>query len=131
MAKTGDPGWNDRDVSKLPKWAQTELNRLKNDLTATQEALETALGKVQSPIEIDPYFGDYSSEKTKRPRAYIPARECIRFRLNDDQYIDVTLRDHGLHVSGGSIGSGDELVIRPQASNLFHVNFAPRFRLDI
>ena len=126
MAKTGEKPME--DVTKLPKWAQHRLQVLQSNLESTQKHLRAALGEAPSRVQVDPYFSAYT-ENQHGPRAYLRNHETVRFIFSDQHYVDVSLRDYGVLVSGEA--SADELTIRPQSGNSFFVNFAARFKQSV
>jgi len=99
----------ERDINKLPKWAQQKIERLENDLAYAKERLTA--GPENSNTFADPY-GD--------PRP-LGEGTAIEFHLGgaDDRHkrIRVRITERGwLDINGG-----DMLIVRPNASNSIEV----------
>ncbi len=85
------------DVTKLPKWAQSEINRLERDLEAAREQ-----NRLQVEGETEVFIHDYPDNHP------LPPNTTISFEL-DGERIDVDVREHHsgqkalyLYVYGGT-----------------------------
>lgn len=96
----------ERDITKLPKWAQSELRRLERDLASARETL--AAGPEDSNTFADPY-------STRRP---LGADPTILFVLGERDEIRVRVdRDsHGRAYLDVNASSG-RLMVHPRSSN--------------
>lgn len=101
---------NNKDISKLPKWAREELEGLRERVAADDhywksKALEAA-NATASNTQLVTHYGE-------EPRA-LPNDTAIRFVLGDDGgWVEVGIRNGHLQVMGGTC-----LQIRPTASNV-------------
>lgn len=95
----------ENDISKLPKWAQDEINELRQALASTHEQ-----GKTE--VSVTEFTGKGTT------RRWLPQGSVIRFQLsdNDDNYIECRVRHNKLFVMGIKT-----IVIYPDASNVVRV----------
>jgi hypothetical protein len=108
------------DVSRLPKWAQAEIQRLQRDVKSAEERLAAAFGNTETRIEIDPYRKYQGDGEGRR---FVPNNTTIRFLLEEHGEIDVRLRDNELILqASGRVGC---FCVKPQASNVVHAGFVP------
>lgn len=93
------------DETRLPKWAQQELGRLRRDLAAATSQINQLTGKEPSPIT----YRVMMEEPTN-----IPIRSTVEFKLSEiNSRISCRINQYGwLDVSGD-----DSLCIQPRASN--------------
>jgi hypothetical protein len=99
---------SERDESRLPRWAQTELTSLRANLIAAQTEIAAMTGEWATAVQIDPYPGE--------PPRYLCDRAVIRYHVGGRNYIEVTLREGELQVSGDQ-----RLAILPWAANSLKV----------
>lgn len=94
----------ERDISKLPKWAQNEIERLQHNLDSAHKRL--AAGPEDSDTFADPYYD------TPRP---LGCGTAIEFRVGPDwnQKFQARLIGEKLQIHGG-----DTIVVLPHASNV-------------
>lgn len=104
------------DETKLPKWAQTELQRLRSNMLSLEKKLQAFAGVDKTKIQIDPYSG-----RGRHPM-YLPDSITVRFTV-DGGNIDLRLRDGRLEVSASSPGAADHLSVWPRASNMVWLTF--------
>ena len=97
-----------RDISKLPKWAQAELLRLESDVDYWKARA------TEGPEDSDTFIHSYLDPTP------IGKGPIVRFQLTgDDQFRDaIQVRRDGdaIYVSGG-----DTLQVEPRASNVVKV----------
>lgn len=103
------------DVSKLPKWAQQEIDRLKRDLTDALD--EIAAG----PEDSDTFANPYSN--APRPLGKEPTIEFVLDNSDMFRTRVVRVRKDGdrLYVNGG-----DLLTIYPRSSNSLEIAVVQR-----
>lgn len=93
------------DITKLPKWAQSEIKRLNNNVESLSARL--AAGPEDSDTFADPYA------ETPRP---LGQGTTVEFRLSDGDAwgnrIRVRAKKGALYVLGG-----DGIAVFPQSSN--------------
>lgn len=95
------------DRTRLPKWAQREIERLENDLASANRKL------AEGPEDSDTFADPYSD--TPRP---LGKGTSVEFRLGPEiaDKIHVRIERGKVNVYGG-----DYLRIYPQASNVINV----------
>lgn len=102
----------ERDITKLPKWAQIEISRLQRDVKWYKDKLEA--GPDNSDTFADPY-GRAVRPLGKGPRiAFVGLpgdRQTIIARLDRDTDNEPYLEIRGLN----------SLQIQPRASNVVHI----------
>lgn len=94
-----------QDISKLPKWAQSRIEVLENDLAYYKKKYEAALAA--QDLAADEHY------------AIMPKGEkAVRFPIGDryDEAFEVRLVGRGLDVRGGS-----GILIHPRAGNSVEV----------
>lgn len=91
------------DVSKLPKWAQTEIQRLERNLESANARLNT--GPEDSDTFADPYFEESTRPLGRGTMIQFGEERGRRFRVRID-------KDGRLDVSGD-----EGLIVIPRASN--------------
>lgn len=92
---------------KLPKWAQEEINALKNHISS----LENQIAEMYGEKETNNWF--IEGPREMHP---LPKDTTVRFQIGDD-YVECHLTQDGLRVSAWH----DRIKIMPLASNSFHV----------
>lgn len=97
----------ERDLSKLPKWARQEIERLRADLAYTQEKLSA--GPADSDTFADPY--------SNAPRP-LGCGTAIEFRFGNDWSQKFQARLIGDKLQ---INAGNTLVVFPHASNVVSI----------
>lgn len=116
------------DISKLPKWAQIEIESLRGRILALQEKLSTIAGAGATDIWVE----DYSLDKN----IPFPQHSKIAFRLNgvgmtEDRDVPVLHAKIGdgpwLDLSARGFGS---LVIQPQSSNTVRIRLDEWWKRD-
>jgi hypothetical protein len=98
---------SERDVTKLPQWAQRRIEKLERDLAHARDKLS------QGPENSDTFADAYS----ENPRP-LGQGTTIRFVYGDrwHQQFQARLDGDTLHVSGGN-----SIFIEPRASNSVYV----------
>lgn len=106
----------DHDVSKLPKWARQEIERLTRDVEHLSAKLSA--GPENSNTFADPY------SDSKRPLGLDTAVEFVLDQKRWDgrgSRIRVALQDGVLNVNGD-----DQLLVMPRAANTLLIGFRER-----
>jgi len=107
----------DRDLSRLPQWAQSRIEVLERDLASAYAKL--AAGPGESDTFADPYG------EAVRP---LGTGTMIRFGgPGYDRTVDARWRNGELVVQANA-GMTDEFAIKPQASNTIRLGFIRRDR---
>lgn len=110
-----------KNVSKLPQWAQDKISELEHQLEADKkwytDKVDALSAGEDAQIVVDPYFSDYSIGFTEGT--------IIRFYLgnrkeNTHTYIDVRLSED-LKTLKVNCGDG-QIFIQPQSANRFEIS---------
>jgi len=91
---------------KLPKFAQNEINKLRNDLTWTEKKMDEMLSVEPSNVQISEY------PKNKN----LPKNSQIRFNFKNGTYIEIRIVEEQLRVHGN-----DSVKVLPRASNSLYM----------
>lgn len=96
------------DVTKLPKWARQEIERLERDLA-------NANAKLSAGPEDSDTFADAYSRQAQRP---LGKGTVVEFRFGEHwgQKFRARLEDGRLKVSGGN-----SIAVHPRASNVVEI----------
>lgn len=105
------------DRSKLPKWAQQELDRLDSAVEYHKSRLAESLGQGAESSDTEVYMG------YKEKPVGLPDGTPVHFKLSYGR-VGVRVKDGKLEVSGLGVGGG--LAIFPHVSNLVNVSVVPR-----
>lgn len=108
--------YTEAQFARLPKWAQSELQRLNANIADAEERARAAFGADETTIEVSPH----RSAEDGQARTFLPDRTVIRFRLATG-YVEASIRDGSLHLLAGR-----RLSVRPWASNVVTVEDDPR-----
>lgn len=106
------------DITKLPKWARHEIERLRVNAKAMELDMAAIVGATPTKIEIDPYRHHRDEDM---PRLFIPEKETVAFTI-DGGRIDVRLRDNAVEICAVSLGERS-LVVQPHVSNVIVCRF--------
>ena len=108
------------DISKLPKWAQTEIKRLETNAKDCQRKLDEAVGAIgtESNVWTERYDGDSPELFVK---TYLPANSTIHFKVGGHT---VTVK-HFINGSLQVLAQGGLLLVSPQSSNVVHLHTFP------
>ena len=94
------------DVSKLPKWAQIEISKLRGDLAAAHDKIAQVFNHKNSEVEIEPERASFGL-----PRLNAPARAIIRFHFGRKHI------DFSAEMGGVIVRANEGLLIHSRASN--------------
>jgi len=95
------------DRTKLPKWAQSEFDRLESDLHSAEKKMREMMGTSNEGTEVYLWQGTENFP--------LPKRSQIRFRCDparDYPHFDVSIRDGRLRIYGSGC-----FTIQPQSAN--------------
>ena len=95
----------ERDLTKLPKWASQEIERLQSNLAYVHGLLEA--GPEDSRVFAEPY--------SDHPRP-LGKDAHIEFRPTPDTKLKVAIEKDGIEVYGG-----DSLMVYPRSSNVVRI----------
>ena len=87
---------------KLPKFAQREINKLRNDLDYHKKKIDEMLSTEPSNVQIS----QYPENKN------LPNNSNIRFNFKDGNYMEISIIDEQIRVHGYNA-----IKILPRASN--------------
>lgn len=109
-----------KNIDKLPKWAQTEIIRMENEI----EFLTKKLEQVSGVAETNTFILDGLIAKP------LPKNSHIEFRLKDkygnlENKVSVMIRRDGNIDINAVSRDGSAFVVMPRASNSLYVNFVP------
>lgn len=99
------------DITKLPKWAQQEIQRLERQLSATKQALEDKENNKESLI----WTNDYTNVPVVK--RYIQDDEVSCQTKNGSLNIAITPKENYIEIRHIVNSSMDALVIHPRFSN--------------
>jgi hypothetical protein len=114
----------EHDVTKLPKWAQDEISRLKANLHDAQKRMNTMIGanSITKSNVMLPYFQQDMQDQ------YLPRNQRVQFLMphpwaeRRPGYIEV--RHHGEDLL--DIHASQPIWIEPGASNCLQIRFRSR-----
>lgn len=105
----------DKQMARLPKLVQMELQRLQSDLDACHQQLE----------QVRAGSTDTFVDNRVSPAIHLPNGSEVRFRLTEHDEIAVRIRRDGragdrieVRTGGSAVGG---LTVRPQASNVVSI----------
>lgn len=87
---------------KLPKFAQMEINRLRNDLTWNNKKIDEMLSTEPSNVQISQYPDNKN----------LPNNSNIRFNFKSGNYMEISIYDEQIRVHGKNA-----IKVLPSASN--------------
>lgn len=114
--RAGDQRARDAEL-RLPKWAQSELWRLRKNLEQAEHRLLAAFGQQETSIEVEPYRVNHDEHSG---RLFLPDRTIVRFTLPAG-IVDVGIRRGQVEVMAHGVS---DFVVKPNASNVIHCGFA-------
>ena len=102
------------DVTKLPKWAQSRIQRLERDNRYLQNMLSEIKSDKWTPIEV---------ELTHRISTYFPVDTRVVFRVISGE-IRLKIDEKGESVEIMKYGGGgmDSIIINPCSSNVIRLS---------
>jgi hypothetical protein len=106
-----------KNLDKLPKWAQTEVLRLENEV----EFLQRKLDQVTGVADTNTFLLDGLNKKP------LPMNSQVEFRVGDklQNKVSVYIRRDGFIDVNGDARDGSTFVILPRAANSFYLAFVP------
>lgn len=107
------------DITKLPKWAQQEITRAREEVTQMHCDVSAVVGGTPSAIEVDPHR---TYRHADLPRMFLPEHYAIRFALPGGGLIECQIVDGAVRVWGHGDASGD-FIVRPISSNVIEARF--------
>jgi hypothetical protein len=107
------------DPSKLPKWAQDEMERLRRDVTYWKAKAHEYLHAEQDPSTTDTAVRGFGLEKDRG----LPVGTCIAFKLASKRYRDALGNFAHVQVKDGAleINTGRSMVIIPHVTNVIRI----------
>lgn len=108
------------ELSRLPKWAQSEITRLRSNLASSEAKLAAAIGATKSLVEVDPH----RQLDPGRARLFLPDNAVVRFSLPAG-FVEAHIERDRLIVSAQGLAHG-EFIVRPIVSNSIAVGFTAR-----
>ncbi len=108
------------DITKLPKWAQQELNKANNAAIYWKGQYLSITGEKETSIKIHGNLGLENAD------SYLPSGSNISFKLKKDdratRAIDISIVQETLRIYG------DDMVVLPRSSNSIYIK---QFRIDL
>lgn len=100
---------------KLPKWAQSEIKVLSQNI----KDLSEKMNQLNGDSETNTYLNDMLD---KQP---LPKNSVIRFHLGEKNlnHVSVYVNRYGVIDINGDSRLGKKMVIIPQAANAFYIDF--------
>jgi hypothetical protein len=100
---------------KLPKWAQSEITTLKNNVFT----LNNKLSQYEGMSETNTYLREGMDKKP------LPKNANVEFYADKTQLnkASIYVRSNGMIDVNTDSRSGDEMVILPRAANSFYITF--------
>lgn len=107
---------NTHDVTKLPRWAQNEISRLKANEAAAKSRLSVALGEEESPLKLHLTYGHEVGISPSASLLYkTEGRKILEVRVSQQYPDQIEVR------SSGGIG----LSVSPIAGNVVRIGVTP------
>lgn len=97
---------------RLPKWAQTEINRLRNK----NDYLTTRLNQMTGEEETNTFINEMMDKKP------LPKNSSIHFELPEKGYINVIINNNQLLITGQGY-KNKTFYIKPRVSNSICIDF--------
>lgn len=108
----------ERDLSRLPKWAQDEIDNLKRDVHQRQLRIDELLKTLESAAgaDTDTFLVDYMNNPHYRP---LPPGSSARFKTGEhtSDFVEARIKDGIVEIYGG-----DALQIELHSSNTFKIH---------
>ena len=105
------------DITKLPKWAQKEIEYLRRDLNSAKNEVhqlrEKAFGG-SGIVAIEEYEID-------GPNTFLPDRASVVFSFGGEWHEKITVRHDGTSIK---VMGGSSIHIFPEASNVVSIEIA-------
>lgn len=106
------------DITKLPQWAQREIERLRADYLDVNTKMSQIVGETPSNVEVD-YNRKYRHKD--HPRLFLPEVYDVRYTIPGG-VIETRIVDGAVRIWGnGERSSG--FIIVPNCSNVVEVRF--------
>lgn len=105
-----------KDITKLPKWAQDEIARLRSDLAYTEKRLTAVTGERPTNIEVDSF-----GAMTGKQRKFLDNHSRLKFILKNGSEVHVSLSGDGKHIEIYGHGGAGALAVYPRAANSVHL----------
>jgi ABC-type uncharacterized transport system fused permease/ATPase subunit len=106
--------YTQEQFDRLPKWAQLEINRLKNYTQSIEKQLRQEKGEEETNTFVRVVMDKYPMAKNAQ----------IEFHTPDEKgFVEVRVNSHGKIDIQGDSRMGKTMVIMPRASNSFYIDF--------
>jgi len=107
--------YTQEQFDKLPKWAQSEIKVLLQNV----KDLSEKLSQVNGVSETNTFLHDMLD------RQPLPKNSVIRFHLGERNlnHVSVYVNRHGVIDINGDSRIGKKMVLIPQAANAFYIDF--------
>lgn len=103
------------DITKLPKWAQNEITRLRADLKSAIEKIDTMAGVLTANTNTCIISG-----LDEKP---LPTDTCVKFIVPNKGSATVMVRQGVIYVNADTWSARKAMAIRPEAGNSFYIDF--------
>lgn len=104
------------DITKLPKWAQQEITRAREEVAQMHRDVSMVVGGTPSAIEVDPHR---TYRHADLPRMFLPENYAVRFSI-EGGWVEVSIHDGRVRVIGEA---GLPFAVLPNCSNVIELQF--------
>lgn len=101
------------NIDKLPKWAQYEIKRLRDENARLKEELQMAVCEAETKTYVA------SDELDKKARMFLPDYSRVRFELGPGEYLEVCRDQQEGHIT---VHGSNCICVQPVASNVVRVS---------
>lgn len=106
------------DITKLPRWAQHEIERLRADVLEANTKMANIVGATPTAVEVD---ANRKYRQASHPRMFLPQDYDVRFSI-EGGVIETKIDGDAVRIMGhGDLTSG--FIIVPDCSNVVYVRF--------
>jgi hypothetical protein len=107
--------YTQEQFDRLPKWAQSEINKLKNYTQSLEQRISQETGESETNTHLLVMREKYPMAKNSQ----------IEFTLNDNNgSVEVRVDRSGEYIIlQGDSRRGKDMVIQPRSGNMFHIRF--------
>ena len=106
--------YTQQQFEKLPKWAQYEINRLKNYTQSIEQQIRQEQGQEDTNTFVVAILDKLPMAKNAQIQFHTP---------DNNGYVEVRVNSKGVIDIHGDSRMGKTMVIMPRASNSFYIDF--------
>jgi hypothetical protein len=107
--------YTQEQFDKLPKWAQSEINKLKNYTQSLEQRIMQETGEAETNTYLRVFLEKHPMAKGSQ----------VEFNLNDNNgSVEVRVDRSGeFIILYADSRRGKDMVIKPRSGNMFHIRF--------